>query len=237
MIDWQDRAILLSARGFSDADALVTVLSAAHGRVAGLVRGGASRKRQADLQPGNLGQITWRARLEDQLGQLTFEGERGYATQVLDDRARLTAIQAFTAMAQQTLAERDPCPPLFQAFETWLEHLQEDYWALLYVKLELALLATLGFPIDLEACALGGDVRRLTHVSPKTGRAVSEDLAQPYASRLLKLPRFLGGLHDLGPQELTAGLHLTQTLLSRHVFAPLNKDVPDVRASLLLGEY
>ena len=233
MIEWQDRGFVLSAKAFSDSDALVTILSAAHGRVAGLVKGGASRKRQADLQPGNLGAITWRARLDDQLGQLTFEPTRAYASLVLDDRARLTAIQAFAALAMASLSEREPTPGLFQALETWLDHLDQDFWPLLYVKLELGLLATLGFSIDLDSCALGGDDRRLSHVSPKTGRAVSQDLAQPYIAKLLPLPRFLGGLNDLGQGEVAAGLQLSGTLLARHVFAAINQDLPEVRHRLV----
>ena len=39
MIEWHDRALILSARAFSDTDAVVTVLSHRYGRVAGLVRG------------------------------------------------------------------------------------------------------------------------------------------------------------------------------------------------------
>lgn len=232
MIELQDRAVVLSTRLFSDTDALVTVLTADHGTLAGLVKGGASRKRQADLQPGNFGQIQWRARLEEQLGTLTFEPIYAYANAVLDDRARLTALQAFAALALPSLSEREPVPGLFQALETWLEHLDQDFWPLLYVKLELGLLATLGFSIDLERCALGGDVTQLSHVSPKTGRAVSAALAQPYVDRLLPLPRFLGGVQDLGAGEVAAGLRLTGTLLARHVFAPVNRDLPELRHHL-----
>lgn len=232
MIEWQDRALILSARAFSDTDAILTVLTRDQGRVAGLVRGGQSRRRAADLQIGNLAQVTWRARLEDQLGAFDLEIERSFASAYLDDRPRLSALEAFSAMAQQALDEREPVPGLFDATLTWLEFLDEDFWPQLYVKLELGLLAAMGFSVDFSICALGGDANDLTHVSPKTGRAVSAALAAPYKGKLLPLPAFLGGSQDLGSEELNAGLRLSGHLLAKHVFAPLNRDLPDPRHRL-----
>ena len=232
MIDWTDNAIVLGARAFGETDAIITVLSSSNGIVSGLVRGGASRKRQADFQPGVYGKVSWRARLEEQLGILSFEVVKAYPNFYLDDRSRLTALSSFSTMILQTLGERDPVPALFIAYETWLSNLDQDFWAHLFVRLELGLLAAQGFSVDLDECALGGDSNRLTHVSPRTGRAVSEELAKPYDGKLLKFPAFLGGTRDLGDEELTAGLKLTGTLLLRHSFAPLNRDLPSQRHRL-----
>lgn len=232
MIEWQDRALVLSVRPFGDTDALATLLTQDHGAVAGLIKGGQSRRRQADLQVASLGVASWRARLEEQLGQFTFDCDRAPANLVLEDRARLSAIKSLCAMAAQTLSEREPVPALYKAMSTWLDHLEEPYWAELYVRVELGLLATLGFSVDLERCALGGDANALSHVSPKTGRAVSARVAEAYLPKLLALPAFLGGCDDLGAGEVHAGLTLTGTLLAAHVFAPINKDLPEGRHRL-----
>ena len=53
-----------SARTQSAA-AIVTLLTAAHGRHAGLVRGGAGSRARGLYQPGNQVRATWRARLEE----------------------------------------------------------------------------------------------------------------------------------------------------------------------------
>ena len=66
---------------------------------------------------------------------------------------------------------------------------------------------------------------------PKTGRAVSRDLAVPYTSKLLPLPKFLGGA-DLLDDEIGAGLTLCAALLARHVFDAINQDVPEARYRL-----
>ena len=231
MIEWDDKALILSARPFGNTDAIVQVLTRGQGRAAGLLKGGQATRRQPSLQPGTLGQARWRARLEDQLGTLEFESEDQVAARFLDDRARLTALQSFAAMATKTLSEREPAPELFLAAEVFLNHLHEDFWPYLYVKLELSLLSTLGFRVDFQDCALGGDAGELTHVSPKTGRAVSRALAAPYLPKLLPLPQFLGGADELA-DEISAALNLSATLLARHVFDSVNEDLPEARHRL-----
>jgi len=81
---------------------------------------------------------------------------------------------------------------------------------------------------------VSGATSDLTHVSPKTGRAVSRDVARPHEGKLIALPAFLstGGLpanHD----ELRQGLDLTGYFLERHVFWPHNKPLPPARARFM----
>ena len=53
------------------------------------------------------------------------------------------------------------------------------------MRWELALLAELGFGLDLSACVATGSVEDLAYVSPRSGRAVSREAAAPYADKLL----------------------------------------------------
>src|SRR4029077_16842671 len=70
-MDWRDTGFVLTARRHGESAAIVELLTEAHGRRAGLVRGGQSPKRRALLQPGNLVAASWRGRLPEHLG--TFE--------------------------------------------------------------------------------------------------------------------------------------------------------------------
>ncbi len=47
-MDWRDEGVLLSVRPHGESAAIIEVFTAAHGRHAGVVRGGASRKAGAD---------------------------------------------------------------------------------------------------------------------------------------------------------------------------------------------
>ena len=69
MMEWRDEGALLSLRLHGESAAIIEVFTAAHGRHAGVVRGGASRKMAAVLQPGSQVDVTWRARLLDLLAR------------------------------------------------------------------------------------------------------------------------------------------------------------------------
>jgi DNA repair protein RecO (recombination protein O) len=102
----------------------------------------------------------------------------------------------------------------------------------LMVRFEVALLEELGFGLDLGACAATGATADLTHVSPKSGRAVSRLAAEPYAPRLLALPGFLSGeSRDIAPNDVTNGFRLTGFFLNRDVYGVRATEEPDCRAA------
>ncbi|MEC8137397.1 MAG: recombination protein O N-terminal domain-containing protein, partial [Pseudomonadota bacterium] len=61
-MDWADDGIVLSLRRHGESAAVVHLLTREHGRHAGLVRGGNSKKKRGILQPGNEVHASWRAR-------------------------------------------------------------------------------------------------------------------------------------------------------------------------------
>ena len=79
----------------------------------------------------------------------------------------------------------------------------------------------------------------LTHVSPKTGRAVSASAAAPYAERLLPLPRFLraGQKGGVSREDVLNGLGLTGHFLELRLLGPQDLTLPEARRQLadLLG--
>ena len=64
-MEWHAEATVLNARPHGETSAIVEVLTEAHGRFAGLVRGGVGRRLRPVLQTGNRVQANWRARLSD----------------------------------------------------------------------------------------------------------------------------------------------------------------------------
>ena len=79
MMEWTDRGILLAAEPHGEGHAVIQALTEQHGRHAGLVQGGASRKRAHELQPGAEMTLAWRARLADHLGTYSCELETPHA--------------------------------------------------------------------------------------------------------------------------------------------------------------
>ena len=105
-MDWRDEGILLAVRRHGESAAIIEVLTAEHGRHAGVVRGGASRKIAPVLQPGAQLDLAWRARLEEHLGAFTVEPVRSRAG-LLSDRSALAALNAVTALLTFALPERE----------------------------------------------------------------------------------------------------------------------------------
>jgi len=232
MIEWQDDAIVLSAQPHGESALVLVALTRDHGRHAGLVHGGQSRRQSAHFQPGNRLSLVWRARSADNLGSFACEPERAYGASFLGDPERLAAIAAATAVCDRALPEREPHPACFEGLLALLESLSGPFWAETYVRWELGVLAELGFGLDLERCTVTGATEGLAWVSPRSGRAVSKAAAGPYRDRLLALPGFLVGRGPGGRAEVAAGLALTGFFLSRHVFHPQDRNLPPARQRL-----
>ena len=202
-MEWKDEGIVLVVRRHGETSAIVEILTLTHGRSLGLVRGGRSRRLRPVLQPGNIVLATWRARLEEHLGNFLIEPMELKAGLLIDEAMRVV-----------------------------LDALHdEDTWPALLVRWEMGLLDELGFGLDLARCAVTGGREDLVYVSPRTGRAVSREAGEAYHDRLLALPAFLKGIQAGTPglSDVRDGLKLTGFFLDRHVFGPRGIAAPESR--------
>ena len=232
-MEWQAPAIVLAARPHSEGDALVTVLTENHGRHHGLARGGSSRAQASTWQPGNLVQAHWVARLPDQLGSMTAELVHPGAALAMDDALSLAMLSSACAVAEGALPEREPHPKVFAGLVqsiaglAWGPDLLTDL-----IRWEVVLLAELGYGLDLSACAVAGATAGLAWVSPKTGRAVSDEAAGGWRARLLRLPSFLVGGNSASAEDWRDGLKLTGHFLARDAFGHQHRPLPPARHML-----
>jgi len=214
-MEWQAPGIVLATRPLGEGGLVVSILTEAHGRHAGLAKGGATRGQAALWQPGNLIEARWVARLAEQLGSLSGELVHPAAARALEAPLALALLSAGCAMAEAALPERAPYPQAFQGLLSLIARLPQPALAD-YVRWEADLLAELGYGLDLGRCALTGARADLAFVSPRSGRAVSAAAAVPWQGRLLPLPGFLlGNGPEPAPPDLLAGLRLTGHFLGR----------------------
>jgi DNA repair protein RecO (recombination protein O) len=236
-VEWSDEGLVLGARRLGETDAVVELFTPLQGRRAGLVHGGAGKRRRAVVEPGATVSATWKARTEDRLGFFQpIEATRSRSAALLDDPAALAALQAALALLQSVTAERQPYPGLHEATVVLLDALSEaPDWPALYVRWEAGLLAALGYGLDLAQCAATGASDDLTHVSPRTGRAVSATAAQPYLDRLHRLPGFLlAAQNPIASGDVADGFALTGSFLESRALAPAMKDLPEARSRLIV---
>lgn len=230
-MDWLDEGFVLSVARFGDNDAIVDALTLRHGRHLGLVKGGMSKARRADLQIGNRLSLAWKARLSDQLGRYEAELVRPYASLALDSALALHGLTAAAAMAAACLPEREHHAAVFEGLGVLLDSLTlgaTDLGPVIYVRWEAGLLQDLGFGLDLTRCAVTGATDNLTYVSPRTGRAVTDASGAHYKERLLRLPPFLLGSQGGQPEgaDLADGFRLTGHFIEQSVLAPHNRAIP-----------
>lgn len=233
-MDWQGEGYILSVKSHGETSAIVTLFTPDKGRHAGLVRGGRSRRLRAVLQAGNKVSVSWRARLSDHLGTFDLEPIQSQAAFIMDSRASLAALGSIASLINAALPEREPHPRLYRGFEVLMDNIQDiDIWPRLYIRFELALLEALGYGLDLTVCAATGGNDHLTHVSPRSGRAVCASAAEPYLDKLLPLPAFLSDIRAMGEDDLKHGLALSGYFLTSRVFHSINKDIPEPRTRLI----
>jgi len=234
-MQWSDQGIILGVRRHGETSVIAEVMTAAHGRHMGLVRGGRSRRQQPLLQPGNKVELAWRARLDEHLGMFQVEPVSLRAARLMEQATSVHGIQAMAALLR-LLPERDPHPHLYEALDVILDAMDSPADAgELFIRFELAILDDLGFGLDLSRCAATGATSDLAYVSPKSGRAVSRDAGLQWSDKLLALPAFLAERHGEAAdgQGLAAAFRLTAYFFGRHVYEPRGITAPVAREAFV----
>jgi len=234
-MEWRDEGVVLTLRKHGETAAIIEVFTRAHGRHAGVVRGGASRKIAPTLQPGSQLDVAWRARLEDHIGTFTTEPVRSRAAALMGERLTLAGLNAVTSLLSFALPERETHPDLYRRTIALLDMMgTAPHWPLAYVRWELALLDDLGFGLDLATCAATGSAENLCYVSPRSGRAVSRDGAGEWADRMLPLAPSLVGKGDGSGEDIREALKTTGYFLESRVAHALgDRPIPEPRQLFL----
>src|ERR1700743_2047400 len=149
------------------------------------------------------------------------EGTKRRAATVLASSHAVYGVTHLASLAR-LLPERDPHEDIYEMLERTLDDFDDIGEAAVHlIKFELAMLAELGFGLDLENCAATGATTELIYVSPKSGGAVSRQAGDPWRDRLLRLPPFLrrdfpqqhGGSNGWVDQELPEGFFVPRLFL------------------------
>ena len=187
-------AILIQVRPFGDDKYLATVFSKQLGKFSGMVKGG--KKKAAELQIGNVVEVERFRRLETQLGTLVVDSLHNPSSAAFNNLVGLQVVHYLCEMLGKGLREGDAHIHLYEATKQLLKSLdQEDIWQRIALY-ELQFLASTGYGVSLSednSVREEGDDSPLKYVSPKSGRAVSEQAGEPYKHKLLLLPELFGG--------------------------------------------
>lgn len=184
--------ILINMRPLNERDSLAHVFTADFGVMTGIMRGAVVAKKNKPLI-GQVGTVAWNARLESQLGVFHWDATRNMAASVMNDARRLGMLNAAFALIVALLPERERYDALYTETLDFLAALPNaENPVAEYIKWEANFLRDIGYALDLSACAGCGRHDNLNYLSPRTCRAVCDNCAAPYISRLYPLPMTLG---------------------------------------------
>ena len=192
----------------------------------GVVKGGSSRKFAPILQVGAQLDLTWRARLQDHLGSFKVELVWARTVHAMSDRILAAGLTSVSTILSRVLPERQAYDNFYRTTEDLLDLLNQPViWPMAYLRWELELLTVLGYGLDLSKCAVSGSTKNLCYVSPRTGRAISEQAAGEWVPKLLHLPSII--LEGSGNSDsIIDGLKLTGYFLTKKVFNELSVRSP-----------
>ena len=234
-MEWTSEGVIVSVRKYGENSVIIDTLTPTHGRHLGVVRGGASRKMAATLQPGSQVKLEWRARLEEHLGNFRVE-QLESRSDMFDDRLRLAALSSICSIVTFSFPERMPVAELYNSTLNLMDTLNTGGdWKPLYALWELQVLEEMGFGLDLTSCAVTNVTQDLTYVSPKSGRAVSRKAAGEWIERLLPLPSFLRNKFETANNEdILNSLKTTGHFLSSWLATSLGeRKLPEARNRLI----
>ena len=180
--------ILINMKPFSERDAVAHIFTQDNGVLVGMLRGAVSAKKNRPLI-GQVGNVSWNARLDSQLGVFHWESEKNLSAPLLLNTDLLKLMNSAFALIYTLIPERESYEHLYSNTINLLQELPNSTNPYdTYLKWEISLLKDLGYALDLTKCSGCGKTSDLIYLSPKTGRAVCGECGEPYKDKLYKLP-------------------------------------------------
>jgi len=223
----EDRGVVLTHRKFQESGKIVECFLENHGLIKGYMH--SSSKLRTGFSIGNIVNVTWKARLDSQLGYITLENEKSISTFIGFDKLKTLALSSISAVMSSILQEREIYTQIYSRFIAFIEALDEDNNKFLknYSLLEIELLNKAGFGLDLRRCTVTNSHENLVYISPKTGRAVCASVGKPYHSKLLALPLFLLNENaECSINDIYNALKITNHFLSKYIWHPYHSKEP-----------
>ena len=196
----ESTGILIGLQPINERDSVGHIFTRAFGMLHGVMRGAVVARKNKPLV-AQVGAVSWNARLDSQLGAFHWESTENLSAPLMNNMRALACMNAAFALLDTLLPEREPYMNLYDSTIALLRELGGDDSMEKYQNWEMGLLGELGYALDLSRCSGCGCTNNLNYLSPKTGRAVCDDCADPYINKLYKLPinldttlRFISGV-------------------------------------------
>lgn len=185
------QAIILNVHYTGANMALVTIFCSQNGLKRGIVK--IAKKRQAELQKGNIIEYIHLKRKEDNLGTFKFNLLDQTFVKYFDNLNAIKNLNHICKNLLKFLKEDIPYSNLYSATTKLFNNLNLQNTELVALY-DYNLLKEIGVTLDTKDYLKDkDDISPAYYISPKSGRVVSQQLGEPYKNKLLVLPKVLGG--------------------------------------------
>jgi len=230
----KDEGYILGAIKYGEKALIVTILSASKGKITGFVSDGMSKKNRGIFQVGNKIFFESSARLEENMKRLfRVELVEPNAVGMMTDFKKLELLTAVVPMFVKILNENEEVLNFYEIVGKFFKAKSIKEMFVWYTYFEFYALEYLGVGLSLDCCAVTGEVDNLYYVSPRTGKAVSKDVGEPYKEKLFFYPQFVVDKSDSPSyKEIFNVLKMTEYFLKENFFKFHDIKLPDSCAKI-----
>ena len=202
---------------------IVEISTKAHGKIAGIIFGGTSKKIKNYLQIGNKLHINYNSKNENKIGYFKVEILQAYSPLYFDHKQKLSCITSAVNLIKILTAESQANLKIYRTIENFFMILKDNDWLKKYIFWELELLKLLGYDLELE------NLVEKDIIKNDTVYYASSSTEKKY------VPNFLieKDIEVSDVKILLSGLKLVGDYLDKTVLKPNNLNYPNSRLLFL----
>ena len=226
---------IIKLRNQGEKSLIATLVCPEHGKIVGFINGAHSKRGLGVYQLGNYISFNAYARVaENMLSLKGVELVEAHTADFMLNTDKIEALSSLCRLLDVCVAENDNLGRFYKEVKDFFKHINDDNWLVYYSYFEYYLLDFLGVGLDISECAVTGKTEGLSYVSPKTGRAVCEEIGAPYKDKLYAYPQYIVDKNYRPKRAEVANLlAMTGGFLTKNFLAGHNLQLPEKRANLL----
>ena len=222
-MNWIDEGFLLNKNRYSENSLIVEIYTKDHGKIAGIIFGGTSKKIKNYLQIGNKLHVNYNSKNENKIGYFKVEILQAYSPLYFDHKQKLSCITSAVNLIKILTAESQANLKIYRTIENFFMILKDNDWLKKYIFWELELLKLLGYDLELE------NLVEKDIVKNETVYYASSSTEKKY------VPNFLieKDIEVSDIKILLSGLKLVGDYLDKTILKPNNLNYPNSRLLFL----
>ncbi len=197
---WSDTGFLLSKNKYNENSLIAEIYTKNHGRVAGIIFGGTSKKIKNYLQIGNNLHINFNSKSENRIGYFKIEILKALSPHYFDNQKKLTCISSAMHLVKMLTAESQKNQTIYELIENFYTFLNNDNWIKNYIFWELELFKLLGYDLEfrnlVEKKIIGNELKYISKSS--TEKKIVPQFLIDKSLNSEKLSTLLDGLKLVG---------------------------------------